>query len=328
MSSLWRTERPRFPMYSPDGRGRDYYIKFDNGGYWADQFKLKKKPDYERPRYQNFHTLYHLAAPFKYWGNGHGRETYIIKGEGFFHEQKPLCSYKLIDFLRNGRESSLYDKYKKKIFMSVSEKKYNNELRLLEKRLIKRLYTEPLNSIKSLSISRNNDKSPEDKMRKTFTAFYPRKKKVYNRNNYCQTEILKTMNDSSFKNDTIEKININVNKSPFNMNNKKDKNDKNYTRFNKTFTNFYKKNKNILENSKNHLELRPENDIHFNANKRTFNNLFKYNKINSTINSIMPGNDLRFIDPRSNYNSRMKAAFNFKPKPKSDKIKLKKLIIS
>ena len=42
----------------------------------------------------------------------------------------------------------------------------------------------------------------------------------------------------------------------------------------------------------------------------------------------MPGNDLRFIDPRSNYNNRMKAAFNFKPKPKSDKIKLKKLIIS
>jgi len=321
MSSLWRTERPRFPMYSPDGRGRDYYIKFDNGGYWADQFKLKKKPDYERPRYKNFHTLYHQAAPFKYWGNGHGRETYIIKGEGFFHEQKPLCSYKLIDFLRNGRESSLYDKYKKKNFMSVSEKKYNNELRLLEKRLIKRLYTEPMNSMKSLTISRNNGKFPEDKMRKTFTAFYPRKKKLYNGNNYCQTEIFKTINDSSFKNDTIENINANDNKSPLNMINKKDKNN---IRFNKTFTNFYKKN----ENSKNHLELRPDDDFHFNANNRTFKNLFDYNKICSTINSIKPENNIKFIEPKNNYNGRMKAAFNFKPKPKSDKIKIKKLIIS
>ena len=42
-SSLWRTQRPRFPLYIPDGRGRDYYIKFDNGGYWSTQFGLKKK---------------------------------------------------------------------------------------------------------------------------------------------------------------------------------------------------------------------------------------------------------------------------------------------
>ena len=324
MSSLWRTERPRFPMYSPDGRGRDYYIKFDNGGYWADQFQLKKIPDYERPHYKNFHTLYHQAAPFKYWGNGHGRETYIIKGDGFFHEQKPLCSYKLIDFLRNEKESSLYDKYKKKIFMSVSEKKYNNELRLLEKRLIKRLYTEPINIMKtSLTISRNDGKYPEDKMRKTFTAFYPRKKKVYNKNNYYQTEVFKTMNDSSLKNDTIE--NINANKSPLNTENKKDKNDKNYIRFNKTFTNFYKKNKNNSENQKNHLELKPDNDFLFNVNKRTFKNLLDYNKIYSI---IKPEKDLRFNEPKSKYNNRMKAAFNFKPKPKSDKIKIKKLIIS
>ena len=329
MSSLWRTERPRFPMYSPDGRGRDYYIKFDNGGYWADQFRLKKNPDYERPRYNNFHTLYHQAAPFKYWGNGHGRETYIIKGEGFFHGQKPLCSYKLIDFLRNEGESSLYDKYKKKVFMSVSEKKYNNELRLLEKRLIKRLYTEPMNLMKtSLTFSRNNGKFPEDKMRKTFTAFYPRKKKLYNGNNYCQTEIYKTMNDSSFKNDTIESINVNVSKIPLNVKNKKEKNNKNFIRFNNTISNFYKKNQNISENSKDHLELKPDNDLHFNANKRTFKNLFNYNKICPTINYVKLQNDRRFNEPRSNYNSRMKAAFNFKPKPKSDKIKIKKLIIS
>ena len=79
MSTLWRTERPRFPLYSPDGRGRDYYIKFDNGGYWAEQFQLRKIPDYERPHYRNFHTLFHQAAPFKYWGNGHGNLYFTSK---------------------------------------------------------------------------------------------------------------------------------------------------------------------------------------------------------------------------------------------------------
>ena len=42
MTTLWRTQRPRFPLYISDGCGRDYYIKFDNGGYWSTQFSLKK----------------------------------------------------------------------------------------------------------------------------------------------------------------------------------------------------------------------------------------------------------------------------------------------
>ena len=320
MSSLWRTQRPRFPMYSPDGRGRDYYIKFDNGGYWADQFQLKKVPDYERPRYKNFHTLYHQAAPFKYWGNGHGRETYIIKGDGFFHEQKPLCSYKLIDFLRNDKQSSLYDKYNKKVFMSVSEKKYNNELRQLEKSLIKRLYTEPMNSMKSsLTISRNNNKSPEDKLRKTFTAFYPRKKKDYNENNYCKTEVFKTTDDSSFKNNTIDnisKVTLYENSKKSNINNK----------FNKTFTNLYKKCPNVV---KNKLEIKSDKDFHINVTKRAFNNILDYNRICSTINDNNKSQKgLRFIEPRSQYNNSMKVAFNFKPKPKTDKIIIKKIKIS
>jgi hypothetical protein len=305
-------------VYSPDGCGRDYYIKFDNGGYWADQFQIKKVPDYERPRYKNFHTLYHQAAPFKYWGNGHGRETYIIKGDGFFHEQKPLCSYKLSDFLRNGRQSSLYDKYKKKVFMSVSEKKYNNELRQLEKRLIKRLYTEPMNSMKSsLTISKNDDKYPEDKMRKTFTAF-PRKERNYNVNNYCLTEVVKTADDSSFKNNTID----NIDKGTLYTNSKKSNN---YNKYNKTFANFYKKYPNV---AKNKLEIKSDKDFHIDVTKRTFNNLLDYNKISSTIKNNRPQNVLRFIEPRSQYNNAMKVAFNFKPKPKSDKIKIKKLIIS
>ena len=32
--SLWRTSRPRFNLYSPDGLGRDYYIGYNNRGFW------------------------------------------------------------------------------------------------------------------------------------------------------------------------------------------------------------------------------------------------------------------------------------------------------
>ena len=145
MANLWRTQRPRFPLYQSDGFGRDYYIKFTNGGYWENQFVISKKPDYVRHKYSNFHSLYHMAAPFKYWGDGSGREHYILKCNGLFHDQKPLCSYALTDFLRNGKNiNGTPDNYRKKIYMSLSEIKYNQQLKNLERKLVKRLYTEPL----------------------------------------------------------------------------------------------------------------------------------------------------------------------------------------
>ena len=108
MSSLWRTQRIRFPMYAPDGFGRDYYIKFNNGGYWEDQFHIRKKPDYERYRYNNYHTLFHHPAPVKFNPSGHGRETYIINAGGLYHDQKSLCSYKLADLARLVSEFAKY----------------------------------------------------------------------------------------------------------------------------------------------------------------------------------------------------------------------------
>jgi hypothetical protein len=145
MANLWRTQRPRFPLYQSDGFGRDYYIKYTNGGFWENQFVLSKKPDYVRNKYNNFHSLFHMAAPFKYWGDGSGREHYILKCNGLFHDQKPLCSYTLTDFLRNGKNiQGTPDTSTKKIYFSLSEMKYNQQLRNLEKKLVKRLYTDPL----------------------------------------------------------------------------------------------------------------------------------------------------------------------------------------
>ena len=315
MASLWRTERPRFPLYSPDGRGRDYYIKYDNGGYWADQFQLKKNPDYERCRYSNFHTLFHQAAPFKYWGNGHGRETYILQSNGLFHEQKPLCAYKLTDFLRNTKSKSLFNNYKKKLFKSVSEKRYNNELRQIEKKLIKRLYTEPMIIKNSLKKSRNIEISLDDEMRKIITTFNFKNNKEFNNSN---KEEYKTIDDDNINSKTtnnwFKKNKINDNLQVNNHNKKK------ILKFNKTCGNFHKRKLDSRD-----LMLKADDDFHFNITNRKFKKFFDYNKICSTINYIRPENDLRFIDPRSKYNRLMKVTFNFKPKPKSDIIKIKKI---
>ena len=144
MANLWRTQRPRFPLYQSDGLGRDFYIKYTNGGFWEDQFVISKKPDYIRPKYNNFHSLFHMAAPFKYWGDGSGREHYILKCNGLFHAQKSLCSFSLTDFLRNGKNiNGMPDNFRKKVYKSLSEIKYNQKLRNLEKKLVYRLYTEP-----------------------------------------------------------------------------------------------------------------------------------------------------------------------------------------
>jgi hypothetical protein len=145
MANLWRTQRPRFPNYQSDGLGRDFYIKYVNGGFWDGQFIISKKPDYERPRYRNFHSLNHFPAPFKYWGDGSGRENYILKCNGFIHDEKPLCSYHLTDFLRNNKTiKGIPENYRKKVYFSVSEMKYNKKLKNIENKLIKRLYTEPM----------------------------------------------------------------------------------------------------------------------------------------------------------------------------------------
>ena len=144
MASLWRTQRPRFPQYISDGNGRDYYIKYNNAGYWESQFKVYKKPDYEYPKYSNYHSLFHQAAPFKYYATGNGRETYIINAGGLYHDQKPLACYKLDDFLRESQTMENVSKFQsKRRYLSLGEKKYNKQLKSLEKNMINRLYKIP-----------------------------------------------------------------------------------------------------------------------------------------------------------------------------------------
>ena len=321
MASLWRTQRPRFPLYIPDGRGRDYYIKYDNGGYWSTQFTLKKNPDYERSFYSNFHTLFHQAAPFKYWGNGHGRETYILQTNGLIHDQKPLCAYKLTDFLRDGKRGTKFDNFRRKLFMSVSEKKHNDDLKKFEKKLIKRLYSEPM-KIKKMQRKRNfqinftDSNINTDKiydLKKSFSSNLACKKKY----KQCLTENSKEFNGLKDTIDMEEAKNSNNGKGIVNNHTIE-----NYNEFNKGFNticNFHNKfgrKRKFLT-----LNMNDENSRKFNhVNDKTFIKYFDNNKANYLINNNK--HEYKFTDPNHINNHKMKVTFNFKQKPKKDDIKL------
>ena len=64
MASLWRTQRPRFPHYISDGNGRDYYIKYNNAGYWEGQVKIYKKPEMLGSKICQFYIDYFVIVLF------------------------------------------------------------------------------------------------------------------------------------------------------------------------------------------------------------------------------------------------------------------------
>lgn len=190
MTSLFRTARPRWNIYTPDGRGRDRYISYNNGGYWEYQFQIYTHPEYERPRYSNYHTLYHFAAPFKYYPDGSGRQSHIIGTKGLIHDQKPLIAYKLSDFLRSPDKSSFSPM--RKSFKTIHERKYNIQLRTIENKIINRLYTIPMKQRKermNSDLCNENSKDSDNNLLlkgnqslpnltdKRYRTFYPKKSK-------------------------------------------------------------------------------------------------------------------------------------------------------
>ena len=85
MSGLERTYHPKWVTYLGDGRGRDSYIVFCNGG-------LNELRDYKGPQYNGFlsngNTIYRGVVPkkdataFDYKPDGSGRDSYIIRNYG------------------------------------------------------------------------------------------------------------------------------------------------------------------------------------------------------------------------------------------------------
>jgi hypothetical protein len=267
MANLWRTQRPRFPQYISDGNGRDYYIKFNNAGYWGDQFIIQKKPDYEYPKFNNYHSLFHQAAPFKYIPTGNGRETYIINAGGLYHDQKPLASYKLDDFLRGqnvAEKSPRFDS--KKQYLSVSEKKYKNKLQTLKKKLINRLYKIPM---KNKKIVNRNIILEDDKM---LPSLNTNNRSIPNNHYASDSNIF----NKGEKANTLESINNYTDKFGNCFNSQDKKNNKNP---------FKKKNLDIILKQSQKIENYEMKNHSRRSNNQTDYNIYKNGRIGCRFNN-------------------------------------------
>ena len=270
MANLWRTQRPRFPQYISDGNGRDYYIKFNNAGYWGDQFIIQKKPDYEYPKFNNYHSLFHQAAPFKYIPTGNGRETYIINAGGLYHDQKPLSSYKLDDFLRGqnmAEKSPRFDS--KKQYLSVSEKKYKNKLQTLEKKLINRLYKIPM---KNKKIVNRNIILEDDKM---LPSLNTNNRSIPN-NHYASDSNIFNKGETKEKANTLDSITNYTDKFGNCFNSQEKKNNKNP---------FKKKNLDVILKQSQKIENYEMKNHSRRSNNQTDYNIYKNGRIGCRFNN-------------------------------------------
>ena len=79
---------------------------------------------------------------------------------GLCHDQRPLASYQLGEFLRNSKSIEAQSKVlNKRPYKSKAEKRYNNKLQTLEKQLIHRLYNLPMNIRKRMKLAENEEEN-------------------------------------------------------------------------------------------------------------------------------------------------------------------------
>lgn len=149
LTQLYRTSRTNYVPYFSPGEGRESYIIYNGGGFdrTKDQFKNlvyshRTGTSFDTKINNTYRSYYCKAPNFRYFGNGKGRETYVLhNGAGLYYDEKPLQSYKLLDFLRNGDFGRTRNRtVNEKLGMSKTEARYNKILRKTEKSLVSRLY--------------------------------------------------------------------------------------------------------------------------------------------------------------------------------------------
>ena len=160
MNTLYRTSRANYSRYAEDGFGRDRYIAYNNGGFLKNKLTSSNEGKNTGTTF-NTRIEYHYKSPsikcpnFHYHSDGNGRDSYIlINGGGLFYESRPLCSYKLTDFLRSTNQGS----HSYRSYASKSEARYNQLLRSKEKDIVNRLYEkEKKKFIKKNLINKENE---------------------------------------------------------------------------------------------------------------------------------------------------------------------------
>ena len=142
ISSLYRTFSPSFNAYTRDGDGRDGYIGYNNGGFW--NLRIPPGTSFESTypastRYR-FRSINRQVAPFKYYSDGSGRDSYIlINSGGLKRESKALSNYHLKDFLRTPDSCILefhQPSFGKRRYVSRDEFRINQILKKMKKGLL------------------------------------------------------------------------------------------------------------------------------------------------------------------------------------------------
>ena len=147
--SLGRTVKTNIILYSTDNKGRDGYITYNDGGFWKDNIKpIKLKANYPIYINKTFHSLIHQSAPFNYYSDGRGRDTYVLKDNaGLVKEFNPLAKRQILSsYLRRNDFPFSYDKKIKnqKFFLTPSDKENYFKIHDIQKNVIDRLYDQCL----------------------------------------------------------------------------------------------------------------------------------------------------------------------------------------
>lgn len=165
----------KFVLYETDGRGRDTYISYNNGGFWKDNVNyIFFNPKYGSQSSKPLQEIRKNASPCTYYSDGSGRDSYIIANDGGMkRSHQPLKNYHLKDFLRtpescifNFKANPLKEGIRIKThYLSKKEFEYNCSIRNLEKGLMNRLYTSHQN--------KRNNTSMNNRVCRTEGNFYP-----------------------------------------------------------------------------------------------------------------------------------------------------------
>ena len=271
--SLGRTVKTNIILYSTDNKGRDGYITYNNGGFWKDNIKqIKLKTNFPRFINRTFHSLIHQAAPFNYYSDGRGRDTYVIKNNaGLVKEFNPLANRQILSkYLRRDNIPFSYDKKikNKQIFLTPSDKENYLKMNEIQKNVVDRLYDQCLGKFRekmkcqspltkdlfnSYNTLNNSINFPNINSEESLIQNKKRKKRLNKElNNRLTKKIMKFKMNRTQNNFFNSKKD---NKKPIfenlKMNNISDNNLNNYIEPNKTYKNLYSENKNNCLSSGN-----------------------------------------------------------------------------
>jgi len=145
-----RTVKTNIILYPTDGTGRDYYISYNNAGFWKDNIRrITPKEKYVRKPFVDFHSLRRIPPTWKYHADGSGRDGYVLHDYGgFIHRFEPMDRSN--SYLRSSNDDMMSKTHYKNNFLSRDEIIYRHKLNQIQNGLVKRLYYKPQRELKLL----------------------------------------------------------------------------------------------------------------------------------------------------------------------------------